>query len=599
MIDFKIAKILPVFKGQTYIKVKELLETLEFPYILVDDRDIVTGVLDEALFWKHVALMGLEIEIMDVASKNFKIIEEESDFLSEAGINSNIQYFIVKDNQSGYKVYNNCEREILSLREQKKCLMNVNDRLSVELDALRQKVSQLECILDSSYDEIFVTDGEGNTLFVSESTKKFTGHPPEIYIGKNLEELTKQGIIENSVTLKVMKSKKVLSHQQTYKNGTTVLATGKPVFNEEGEIILIITNSRDISELVELRNQINFANSIIDRQNQFLLESKSNPLFTKLNTQSEKMLPIIKLIEKVAPMDSSILIEGESGVGKNVVARLIHEKSKRKGKNFVQINCGAISPMLIESELFGYESGSFTGANKKGKAGLIEQADGGTLFLDEIGELALDLQVKLLHLVQEKSFIPVGGTKEKKVDIRIISATNKNLKQRIRENLFREDLYYRLHVVPIVIPPLRERVEDIPLLIEYFLGKFNERYEQTIRINDEVVQLLMGYDWSGNVRELENLMEQLIVTAKNSMISADDLPSHIIKENERKLPGVIVTGIIPLNKAVEEVEKQILKQALEKHKSSRKIAKALEVNQTTIIRKIHKYNLQNSKVLAD
>ncbi|MEH7253812.1 sigma 54-interacting transcriptional regulator [Neobacillus niacini] len=312
----------------------------------------------------------------------------------------------------------------------------------------------------------------------------------------------------------------------------------------------------------------------------------------RLITQSENMVNIIELAERVAPMDSSIFIHGESGVGKGVLAKIIHELSPRKNKSFIQVNCGAIPPNLIESELFGYEPGAFTGANKNGKAGLVEMANGGTLFLDEIGEMPLDIQVKILHLVQEKTFTRVGGIKEKQVDIRILSATNRNLKEMIEEKTFRQDLFYRLHVVPIHIPPLRERKKDILLLIERFLNKFNKKYSQAITLDESSKLFLQLHDWPGNIRELENLVEQIVVTSYKSIVSIEDLPFQF--NNEGKQPLVKVLGIMPIKKAVEETERQILSYALAKYKTTRKIAKALDVNQTTIMRKLHKYQFANS-----
>jgi TyrR family helix-turn-helix protein len=298
------------------------------------------------------------------------------------------------------------------------------------------------------------------------------------------------------------------------------------------------------------------------------------------------MIKVLELAEKVAPMDSSIFIHGETGVGKGVLARVIHDLSSRKDKNFIQVNCGAIPSALIESELFGYESGAFTGANKHGKKGLVESADGGTLFLDEIGEMPLDIQVKILHLVQDRTFMKVGGTKEKKVNIRIISATNKDLKQMIKNNQFREDLYYRLHVVPMEIPQLRERKEDILLLTDYFLKKFNEKYGQSITIDDHSKLILQLQDYPGNVRELENVIEQIVVTARKPIVTIEDLPSDLTYKDTAL---VNLTGIIPLKKALEETEKQLLSQALSTYKSTRKMAKALGVSQTTIMRKLGKY----------
>jgi TyrR family helix-turn-helix protein len=418
---------------------------------------------------------------------------------------------------------------------------------------------------------------------VSEACKKLTGLPPEAFINKNIKELVEKGLINNSVTLKTMKTKAIHSAEQTYPHGLTVFSTAKPIFDEEGNLYRIVSNSRDITELVEMKSQLNRVNL---RNQRAQHENSRTVSLNNFITNSDKMVKVFELAEKVAPMDSSIFIHGETGVGKGVLARVIHDLSSRKDKNFIQVNCGAIPSALIESELFGYESGAFTGANKHGKKGLVESADGGTLFLDEIGEMPLDIQVKILHLVQDRTIMKVGGTKEKKVNIRIISATNKDLKQMIKNNQFREDLYYRLHVVPMEIPQLRERKEDILLLTDYFLKKFNEKYGQSITIDDHSKLILQLQDYPGNVRELENVIEQIVVTARKPIVTIEDLPSDLTYKDTAL---VNLTGIIPLKKALEETEKQLLSQALSTYKSTRKMAKALEVSQTTIMRKLGKY----------
>ena len=457
------------------------------------------------------------------------------------------------------------------------------NNLQQQLDSAMEKIKELTHVLNSTYDEIFVTDANGQVLFVSESCEHFTGLPPEAFVNKNIYDLVEQGIIKESVTVKAMETQTIQSLEQQYPNGKTVLATAKPVFDEDGNLFRIVCNSRDISELVEMKRKLSEIHSIQHEQ-QVIIESAGQHTFI---TQSENMISTIKLAKKVAPLDSSIFIHGESGVGKGVLARIIHENSPRKTKPFIQVNCGAIPEALLESELFGYEAGAFTGANKRGKPGLVETADGGTLFLDEIGEMPLELQVKILHLVQEKSFKKVGCTQEKHVDIRIISATNKDLLEMIENKSFRQDLYYRLHVVPLKIPPLRERKQDILALTDYFLEKFNSKYAQHIQLDENAKLVIQLQEWPGNIRELENFIEQLVVTAQKSVIGMEDLPFTMDRRFHREQS----LQIMPLKKAVEETEKQILSNALLKYKTTRKMAKALGVNQTTIMRKLHKYNL--------
>jgi transcriptional regulator with PAS, ATPase and Fis domain len=305
------------------------------------------------------------------------------------------------------------------------------------------------------------------------------------------------------------------------------------------------------------------------------------------------MKKVFDFAARVAQVDSTVLITGESGSGKEIVAKTIHKLSKRKDGPLIQINCGAIPENLLESELFGYEPGAFTGASKEGKLGMFELAENGTLFLDEIGELPLNLQVKLLRVLQEREIVRVGGIKPKKINVRIIAATNKDLEKMVEKGMFREDLYYRLNVVRIKIPPLRERKTDIPPLIQHFLRKFNEKYEMNKKISPEVIERLIAYDWPGNVRELENLIERLVVIVIEDIIELKHLPDYLQASINSDHFQVSVSGIIPLKKASEDLEKQLISKALQKYGSTRKAAQILEVDQATIVRKAKKYNITN------
>jgi transcriptional regulator with PAS, ATPase and Fis domain len=276
-------------------------------------------------------------------------------------------------------------------------------------------------------------------------------------------------------------------------------------------------------------------------------------------------------------------------VGKGVVARFIHETGERRGGPFVKINCGAIPVSLVESELFGYKRGAFTGADSAGKAGLIKAAEGGTLFLDEVGELPLNVQVKLLRVLEDRHITPVGDVQSREVNVRIIAATNRDLKAMVSEGSFREDLFFRLNVVPIFIPPLRERTEDLPVLLNHFLGTLNERFKTHKRITAEAVDILCAYSFPGNVRELENLIERLIVLCPGDEIKPEHLPRY--KLNRKLFPdplGLIDQGMT-LPEALEALEKQVIERALLKYGSKRKAAKALGVNPSTIVRKTRKH----------
>lgn len=555
----------------------------EFPALAVDQETAqIEGVVTEASYWRARAIHGKTASLSKALNHRFQVIKDVTEGLQIEG--PVIDYYILEDEKKHYHVLNREQLNERSLESQLRSVTGMNRLLTDEVNTLQEKVKEYEQVIHTSYDEIFVTDGEGNVLLVSESCLRMTGLSKERFIGKNIFELTEQGIINNSVTIDVLQQKKMITKNQEYPNKVKVVATGIPLFNHDGTIHRVITNSRDITELTNLQHQLAEAKSILEEKERkkFALE----PFFT-LN---EPTIEVVQTAVNVALTDSSILIQGESGVGKGVLANLIHSKSTRSSGPFIHVNCGAIPPQLLEAELFGYEAGAFTGAHSKGKQGLVEAADGGTLFLDEIGELPLDLQVKILNLVQHHSFRKVGSNQYKNVDIRIISATNKDLRSELEKGLFREDLYYRLHVVPLNIPPLRERREDIPFLVDLFLEKFNKKYKKRIILAETSITKLISYHWPGNVRELENMMEQLVVTARTAVVFADALPPHIKTGHQN--PQILIRGILPLKEAVESVERQLLYTALDQFKTSRKIAAALEVNQTTVIRKLHKYDLK-------
>jgi DNA-binding NtrC family response regulator len=336
-------------------------------------------------------------------------------------------------------------------------------------------------------------------------------------------------------------------------------------------------------------------------------ENAGQMIFDNIIGNSPKMIEVFKLVSKVAATDSTVLIIGESGTGKELVARAIHNNSKRKDFNFVVVDCLSLTSTLLESELFGHIKGSFTGATST-KAGFFEVANKGTLFLDEIGDLSFDLQGKLLRVIQERKYIPVGGTSPKETDIRLITATNKNLKKMVETGSFREDLFYRLYVVPIFMPPLRERKEDMPPLIEHFLKKFCDRYERpVVKISDKAMRCLLNYEWPGNIRELENTIERAVVSAESGEIQTHDLPSTIQKqasdifnqlpENVEELKRVKKQL---REKAIEDVEKEFVVSALtasDYHVS--KAASAVGMQRTNFYRLIRKYNIQLPKGRED
>jgi transcriptional regulator with GAF, ATPase, and Fis domain len=321
---------------------------------------------------------------------------------------------------------------------------------------------------------------------------------------------------------------------------------------------------------------------------------KNQNRFGDIIGQSDGMQEIYRLIEKVADSDSTVIISGETGTGKGLVSKAIHENSHRNKKPFIQINCGAIPENLLESELFGHIRGAFTGATSD-KPGKFERANGGTIFLDEIGDMSPDLQIKVLKVLEEGEFERVGGTKTIKVDVRIIAATHRNLEEEVKKGTFREDLFFRLHVIPLNLPPLRERTPDIPILIDHFLEQFNEIKDKKLEgLSEEAMEVAMKYSWPGNVRELKNMVERLVVLFGEGEIEVHDLPRKL-RENSGQFKSIgveISKDGICLNTAVSEFEKALIVQSLEKTKwVKNKAAKLLHLNRTTLVEKIKRHHL--------
>ncbi|WP_318263790.1 sigma-54 interaction domain-containing protein [Peribacillus simplex] len=450
----------------------------------------------------------------------------------------------------------------------------------------------LDAIIENSYDGIYITDQDGITLYTNSAIERITGIPKEYYIGKSVDQLIKRGILNASVTHKVVKMRRTVSVVQDNFAGKETLITGSPVFNAEGEIEQVVTNIRDLSDLNELMHELTKANELNNQYKQEIeklrkITSKDGVVFV-----SDKMKMIYEIAERISDIDATVLILGETGVGKDVLARNIYNRSIRSKKgDFIKINCGAIPADLLESELFGYEGGAFTGANQKGKPGMFELAESGILFLDEVGELPLQLQVKLLRALQEREIQRIGGTKPKKIDVRIIAATNRNLSEMVKSGDFREDLFYRLNVIPITIPPLRERREDILALTDLFLTKANEQYKFSKEIDSRLKEYFYQHDWPGNVRELINIVERLVVLTDNRILSINDLPEEYQPEN-RNQPNLKAT--LTLKEAVERAEKEILTKAAQTYQTTYEIAEALESSQATIVRKLKKYRLKVS-----
>ena len=453
--------------------------------------------------------------------------------------------------------------------------------------ALELNRSMRKTLMEYDQSSLMISDGNGIVVFAGQETVDNCGHDKSWYIGRSIYDLEKQGVFYPSVTRMVLETgKEQVVIQKTALADKHLVAIGVPVFDENGQIEQVLSITKDYTAQVNL-------SSIIAKMEfgMNITESKGDAL-DEIITCNEKMIDIKNLIRLVAPTNSTVLILGETGTGKEVLAKAIHKMSKRSEKPFVVVSCGSLSPNIVESELFGYEAGSFTGANREGKKGLLESASGGTVFLDEIGELPLDQQVKLLHVLQEKSIVRVGGTEQIPLDIRVIAATNRDLREQIEKGNFREDLFYRLNVVSINIPSLSRRREDIPLFIKHFTKKFNEYHSTNKVISKNVMNLLSRHEWPGNVRELENLVERLIVTSPSNYIDAEDLPWEIPGITAYELNTVTVKEIAPLAEVIESAERQLLEMARYEYGTTSAMAEILEVNQSTVSRKMKTYGIK-------
>lgn len=444
-----------------------------------------------------------------------------------------------------------------------------------------------EAILNAFHDDIVVVDGNGVIIKVSPTFENNYGLKTEEAVGKTVYYMEEQRIFNPSCAKIVFETGSKIVIAQKNKAGRSLLIVAVPIKDQAGKIINVVSYSIDITDLKILEEEYDKLKNDLLRYTEELNEYRT--MFTSIDDITNR-LPgtqhINKVINKITKYDANILISGESGVGKTTFARLIHARSSRAGQPFIEISCGAIPVNLLESELFGYEKGAFTGANHEGKIGLIAMSQNGTLFLDEIAELPLNLQVKLLKTLQDKTIMKVGGNVEMAVDFRLIAATNKNLPQLVSAGMFREDLFYRLNVIPLDIPPLRERTEDILQLIIYFVEKFNQKYDECKKLNSNAFNQLLNYSWPGNIRELENVIERLVITTDEELIVEEDLPSDIKNESKVSLQGYEEKTLADM---VEEFEKKLILDAVNKYKTTVKVSEIFGMSQSTAARKIKKY----------
>ncbi|MBK3483686.1 sigma 54-interacting transcriptional regulator [Pseudomonas fluorescens] len=445
-----------------------------------------------------------------------------------------------------------------------------------------------EELLDALHDGVYITDASGMALMVNRAYERLTGLRSEELLGRYMQDLVKEGAISQSVSLRVLKEGKAISMMQSLSQGKQLLVTGTPIFKADKSIRFVVSTVRDMTELLHIkheRDELQQLKQLRSSTAKLHAGQRDNLLHSQLVADQEVSGRIFAQARQVAGSDVKVLLQGETGVGKTLVAHYIHNASARAKEPFIALNCGALPENLIEAELFGYVPGAFTGAGPKGKRGLLELANRGTVFLDEVGDLPLPLQVKLLKVIEESCFIPVGGLELKEVDVRIITATHHDLKQMVADGRFRADLYYRLNVVPINIPALRERSEEVEPLLNYYLASFNQRYGRELQWSLEALDRLLDYAWPGNIRELINLVERLVVMCEGPSVAVLDLP-------EEYRTGALDNADesqLPLRKIVENAERGAIRNAMVQHKTTRQAAKALGVSQATIVQKMKKW----------
>lgn len=557
------------------IEVFELAKAIQLP--VVDDQKVV-GILDLFVFLDH---MNKNISLADLMERDIIVAGEHRNVFTFKNSKQQILPFVDENGIfSGFvnKLFQKCylpSEEYMQVVE--KTLEGVSDDdAEVDYDKLEKSFS---AIFESNYDGIYITVDKGTTLSINRHCNYAEGITAnDISIDESAINVSFDEHTVSNETVNVIQN---IQKRKEISVSDDVVS--------DGGIIRVINNIKNFDKIKDELQETKKLAEKYQNELEFLRWEQTEP--EDIIAQSPEMKKVINLAVRVAKVDSTVLIQGESGVGKGVLSKLIHNSSERKDGPFIKIDCGSIPENLLESELFGYEPGSFTGAEKSGKIGLIELANGGTLFLDEIGELPLNLQMKLLRVLQDKEIVRVGGKEAIPVDFRIIAATNRDLEEMVGQKRFRQDLYYRLNVVPIRILPLKDRKEDVKPLIEDCLKKFSKKYNLNKSLEPTALRHLMNYNWPGNVRELENIIEYLIVTTNSDKITREDLPEQILDYNNG-LPMVSIDRFTSMKDALDSVEKNLLVEAMRYSKSTEEMAKILQLDRSTITRKLQKHKIK-------
>ena len=446
----------------------------------------------------------------------------------------------------------------------------------------------VEQLCDTFRDAICVTDREGIVTLVNKRHAELTGIAREKMMGSRIQDMVQNGIFDVVLNPRIVETGQKVSSVQNLYNGRTLLLDGHPVKDATGKVAYVVTVIRDITALTELREEITAQRELLETFQNLSSEGASGNQYPRV-VQSPVMQRLYAEASAIAETDATVLLLGETGVGKDVVARHIHRNSLRAEAPFIKVDCGSIPENLIETELFGYVPGSFSGASKHGKAGLVEAASSGTLFLDEIGELPMTMQSRLLRVLQDWEVLRVGATVPKKVDVRVVAATNKELEREVAKGTFRSDLYYRLKVAVLNIPPLRSRRVDILPLAQSFLTFYGKKYRKSVNLSDEAKQVLHNHTWPGNVRELENLVQGLVVTCKHGLVGVRDLagirplPACESSEGQYALPSIEGRS---LKSIMKEVETAVIEKGMQRYGSISELSRHFQMDRSTIFRKV-------------
>jgi PAS domain S-box-containing protein len=547
---------------------------------IVNEEGVMTGIISLARAFRLLSeATDPDVLLERVMIKNPIVVEPEEDIgeLIERPVSA---LPVVKD-----------ERLVgmYSMPDTIRAYYNSTKTAYEELSQTKEIMQELEVIIETSSDGILVADENGDIVKVNTALANIFGEATEAIVGKNIrgyENIFGEGILNRLHSEWKGEGKKEKKDLPLYLRigEKRLLAVANPIIAENRTCRGFVMDIQDITRMHELERQVNRLEILYQR------EIKKSAAAEKYVFKDPNSSRLLERILQIARVDSTVLITGESGTGKEVVAEILFNSGSRSDKPFVKINCGAIPEALLESELFGYEQGAFTGAGRKGKSGMLEIANHGTVFLDEIDTLPLLLQVKLLRVLQGQEIMRVGGVTPRKIDVRIIAATNNDLAEMVKRGSFRLDLYYRLNVVPIFVPPLRDRKEDIPALLHYFLNKYNEKYKLSKSFDAVVIEQLLRYRWPGNIRELENMVERFVVTGDSDAI--DGLPEEMLGGSETARAG---TEDIRFNRnykdIVNDYEVVLLGKALDQYGTTRKMAAALGLNQSTIVKKMSRLGI--------